>query len=173
MKQVTVHYLHMLNAADHNAKEIPAGFSIQEARVKQYQVNRMLYELIGAQWQWFDKLVWTNEQWLEYAEADSLRTWIAYHEGSIAGYFELQYIAPGIRQISYFGLADKFIGLGFGGGLLSEAINQCWAWSDESGDVDKVIVNTCTLDHKHALKNYQARGFSIYKEKTGLVRVPQ
>jgi hypothetical protein len=30
----------------------------------------------------------------------------------------------------------------------------------------RVWVHTCTLDHPSALKNYQARGFSLYKTET-------
>ena len=32
--------------------------------------------------------------------------------------------------------------------------------------IEKVWVHTCSLDHKNALKNYQARGMKIFKSET-------
>jgi len=165
VSETTIYYLEMLNSDQHLAKITPPELTIEEACVKQYQVNRMLYELIGENWQWSDKSAWTAAMWKEFAEADSLRTWIAYHRGSIAGYFELKRVDAQTNEIAYFGLAPKFIGKGFGGALLSSAITEAWSWSQ----VERIIVNTCTLDHPHALANYKARGFSVYQE----VRHPQ
>ena len=161
MSEVTIYYLEMLNQDQHIAKACPADLTIEEACVKQYQVNRMLYGLIGESWQWNDKADWSSALWKEFAEADSLRTWIAYHRGSIAGYFELKRIDSRTTEIAYFGLAQKFIGMGFGGALLSKAVTEAWGWSN----TERITLNTCSLDHPHALANYRARGFSVYKEK--------
>ena len=62
-------------------------------------------------------------------------------------------------EIKYFGLAPAFIGKGFGGRLLTAAIEQAWDW----GEVKRVWVHTCSLDHPGALSNYQARGMQLYK----------
>ena len=48
-----------------------------------------------------------------------------------------------------------------GGFLLSEAIKICFNLNSK-----RVWVHTCTLDHKHALKNYLSRGMKIFKEET-------
>lgn len=162
MSEVTVYYLEMKSPDHSGLKPLPSELSVAEACIKQYKVNRMLYELVGEGWQWNDKADWTPETWKSYAESDVLRTWIATHRGSIAGYFELQKLDSVTNEIAYFGLAEKFIGKGYGGSLLSEAIRQAWLW----GDAERVIVNTCTLDHPSALANYKARGFCVYEEKT-------
>lgn len=160
MSEVTIYYLEMPSPELHKAKAIPADLSIVEACVKQYQVNRMLYALVGENWNWNDKSGWTSAMWKDFAEDEALRTWIAYCHGSIAGYFELKRIDSQTNEIAYFGLAQKFIGKGYGGALLSEAITQAWGWSN----VSRIILNTCTQDHPHALANYRARGFTVYKE---------
>ena len=59
----------------------------------------------------------------------------------------------------YFGLGVRFIGKGMGGYLLSQAIEKAWSLEN----TQRVWVHTCSLDHPSALKNYQARGFSIFK----------
>ena len=175
MTAVTIYYLEMHSPDSHKAKSITPDLQITEACVKQYQVNKMLYELVGEDWCWNEKSDWTVSDWQQYCETDNLRTWMAYSQGSIAGYFELQkkHDAPRIdeevnegiddevNEIAYFGLTPKFIGRGFGGVMLSEAITQAWRW----GNPDRVIVNTCTLDHPSALSNYRSRGFEVVREK--------
>ena len=59
----------------------------------------------------------------------------------------------------YFGLGVRFIGKGMGGYLLSQANEKAWLLEN----TQRVWVHTCSLDHPSALKNYQARGFSIFK----------
>ena len=135
---------------------------MREAVIKQWKVNRFLYDLIGEDWAWFDKHSWSVERWVEYAETDQLRTWIGYYQGSIAGYFELKKIDDKTTELAYFGLAPRFVGRGFGGYFLSQAINEAWQWPD----TERVIVNTCSLDHPGALSNYKSRGFRIYDQKS-------
>ncbi|MGL4610332.1 MAG: GNAT family N-acetyltransferase [Trueperaceae bacterium] len=80
-----------------------------------------------------------------------------YTKGTPASYFELEKREDTIN-LAYFGRLPQFTGKGLGGYFLSVALAKAWAW-----DAQRVIVNTCTLDHESALKNYQARGFRIYK----------
>jgi GNAT superfamily N-acetyltransferase len=158
MREVTVWYLESRSRTDLKPAADPGNIEIREAKIKQFQVNRFLYQWIGATWEWADKLVWSDEQWQAYAETENLRTWIAWSEGSPAGFFELQMQAEDCVEIAYFGLAGRFLGRGMGGYLLTEAIRKAWDWG-----ASRVRVNTCSLDHASALSNYQARGFSIYE----------
>jgi len=50
------------------------------------------------------------------------------------------------------------IGQGLGKHLLSCAVRDAWALRPT-----RVWLHTCTLDHPHALSNYEARGFVAYK----------
>jgi GNAT superfamily N-acetyltransferase len=139
-------------------------FRVLEATVKQWQYNRFLYCLVGNDWTWHDKLTWTDEQWKEYSEAGNLRTWVAYYDGSPAGYFELDQQGDEV-EIVYFGLAPAFIGKGLGGALLTHAMEAAW-----SMDPKRVWLHTCNLDHPAAIKNYQARGMVIYKTEVKEMR---
>jgi GNAT superfamily N-acetyltransferase len=152
----------MLDPRDHKVKVcLDPEFCVKECVPKQAQYNRFLYQLVGRDWHWTDKNVWTDEEWRKYAENDTLRTWVGYVAGSPAGYFELQSQNRGDVEIVYFGLAKPFIGKGFGGPLLSHAIQSAWAWGAK-----RVWLHTCTLDHPYAVANYQARGMRIYKTET-------
>lgn len=162
MTELTVYYLEMNSPEQHQRKTESIGMTVMEAQVKQGKVNRFLYELVGEDWQWDDRKNWSAQRWIDHAESDQLRTWIAYVSGSIAGYFELEKVDNAVTEIAYFGLAPKFVGRGFGGFFLSQAIDNAWGW----GDTRRVILNTCTFDHPSALVNYRARGFRIYDEVT-------
>ena len=159
MSNITIYYLEMNSPEAFLGSKDNLSLNVVESEIKQFKINRFLYQLVGEQWQWLDKNKWTDKQWKDYAEDMNLRTWIAYHRGTIAGYFELKTNDDHSVEIAYFGLAPQFIGKGFGGYLLSQAIINAW----EIPNTSRVKVNTCTLDHPNALKNYQARGMQIYK----------
>jgi len=134
-------------------------FRINEATARQWRFNRFLYELVGEPWAWRDKLAWSDAQWQDYVACASLRTYVAYLEGSPAGYFELRTIA-GEVEIVYLGLAPEFIGKSLGGPLLTRALEEAWDMNP-----GRVWVHTCTLDHPSALANYRARGMVPYKQE--------
>lgn len=155
---VTTWSLQMTSPTQLIHKPIPTpDFVIHECRQKHFAFNRFLYSYVGQPWQWTDKLVWSDEQWRDYAENDNLRLWVGYYQGSPAGYFELQKVAEDV-EIAYFGLAQSFIGQGLGGALLSAAIAEAWDWG-----AGRVWVHTCSLDHPRALQNYQSRGLQIFQ----------
>ena len=168
MKEITTYYLEMNAPSVLKNGETLNGFEIRECRIKQFQFNRFLYQLVGGRWQWTDSLSWSDEQWKAYAESDHLRTWVAYDGGSPAGYYELQRQEGGDVEIAYFGLVPRFIGRGLGGYLLSHAVRSAWGWEGTR----RVWVHTCTLDHPHALDNYTARGFEVYRVETAELPVP-
>jgi GNAT superfamily N-acetyltransferase len=161
MPIVTTYYLEMKSFDGFKDIADSEGFHIIEAEIKQYQVNKFLYQLVGESWNWNDKTHLTDEEWKQYAENRNLRTWVAYFKGSIAGYYELQKQEQGDMEIAYLGLVPMFIGKGFGGYLLSHAIQTAW----DREKTERLWVHTCTLDHPDALNNYLARGFVIYHEE--------
>lgn len=162
MTQVTTYYLEMRSASWLRSRKAPGGLQVYECEIKAYQLNRFLYQYVGEPWEWTDKLSWSAEQWKTYAESDTLRTWVAHYRGSPGGYYELRQ-EGGDVEIAYFGLAPGFIGRGFGGYLLSHAIESAWAWKGTT----RVWVHTCTLDHPNALPNYRARGMKVFRTETG------
>jgi GNAT superfamily N-acetyltransferase len=161
MSEVTIYYLEMNSINELNPKHESKGLTIREVEIKNFRLNRFLYQYVGEPWQWTDKLSHTDESWKAYAESPMVSTFVAYYRGAIAGYFELQNTASGDVEIMYFGLAEDFISKGFGGYLLTCAIKSAWSLPD----VKRVWLHTCSLDHLSALQNYKARGFKIYKEE--------
>lgn len=124
-------------------------------------IQPLLYQLIGTDWEWGDLDDWTDDQWRAIIEREDQRTWVAYFRGCIAGYFELYRPDAVDVEIRYFGLAAECTGKGFGGLLLSYAIETSW----NLHGTKRVWVHTCTFDHPSALTNYVARGMVVYKEE--------
>ncbi|MGL6259317.1 GNAT family N-acetyltransferase [Vibrio sp. WXL103] len=156
---VKTFYLEMHSPEEIKAKDKPDEITVLEAEIKEFRFNRYLYQLVGEKWSWNDKLSLSDDDWQQYAENDNLRTWVAYVNGTIAGYYELQKQPEQNVEIVYFGLAPKFLNRGLGGYLLTHALESAWQW----GKTERVWVHTCTLDHESALSNYQSRGLKIYK----------
>jgi len=145
-------------------KRADAQFQISEERERDWHFNRDLYFRVGEKWEWLDKRPWTDEQWKQYASAPELRTFAAYYNDILAGYYELRRDTDEGVEIAYFGLLPEFIGQGLGGALLTSAIEEAWSPESIRGIAPKrVWVHTCNLDHPQALANYQARGMVVYK----------
>jgi len=163
MRPLTITYLEMrsIDALRRRPNPDPRLW-VREASVKQWEFNRFLYLLVGRDWSWNDKRHWSDQQWRDYAEADNLRTFGAFYDGSVAGYFELRSDDAREVEIAIFGLAPKFLGRGFGGVMLTNALEEAWRRRPE-----RVWLHTCSLDHPAALANYQARGMTIYKVVDG------
>ncbi len=86
---LTIWSLEMLEPAALRAAPRQAALETRECTVPQWELNRFLYQLVGAPWQWHAKLGWSDAQWRSWAEDPDLRTFIGWHSGSLAGYYEL------------------------------------------------------------------------------------
>jgi ribosomal protein S18 acetylase RimI-like enzyme len=156
-------YLEIKNQDDLKEVEKPSeNYSVKLADPKDFQLNKFFYKNIGKKYQWVDRLVWTDLNWIEYVSNKNLFTYILKDQGDIAGYFELL-LNPNNSEaeIAYFGILEEYFGKKLGGYLLSESIKQSFRMKSL-----RVWVNTRSLDHKNALENYLSRGMKIFKSET-------
>jgi GNAT superfamily N-acetyltransferase len=159
-KPLATTYLEMRSPDQLRPKHADEEFHIREQTERDWRFNRDLYFRVGEQWDWVDKRPWTDDQWKEYAMAPELRTFAAYYDGVLAGYYELRRDKEGGIEIAYFGLLPEWIGRRLGGALLTSAIELAWCMEPKPS---RVWVHTCNRDHPQALANYQARGMMVYK----------
>lgn len=146
------------------------AYEVKRSRVPVPELNRFLYASVGADWRWYMRLGWSYARWEAYLNRPQIGTWLAYVDGTPAGYFELEWQPPRSVEIVYFGLLPPFIGAGMGGAFLNDAVRTAWAFggsflgtADGAGTPEvRVWLHTCTLDHPQALANYQARGFVLF-----------
>ena len=127
-----------------------------------FQLNKFLYNKIGKKYNWVDRLIWTNQDWIKYVSRFDMHTYILKVNIKIAGFFELIFHKKKFEiEITYLGLLEEYFGKKLGGYLLSKAIKFSFSLG-----CTRVWVHTCSLDHKNALLNYQARGMKIFKSET-------
>ena len=138
------------------------NYSLNQVIPNDFQLNKFFYKQIGKDYQWIDRLVWTDKNWIEYVSSPNLFTFVLKNNDDIAGFFELMYHKDKLEtEIAYFGLLKEYIGKKLGGYMLSEAIKKSFSYN-----VKRVWAHTCSLDHKNALKNYLSRGMKIYNTET-------
>jgi GNAT superfamily N-acetyltransferase len=120
---------------------------------------RFLYATVGRDYEWIDRLGWSDEQLCAHLANPAITLLVLYVRGTPAGYAELNADADEhSTDLTYFGLFPAFHGRGLGKHFLSVALRR--AFDDGA---TRVTVNTNTLDGPHALANYRARGFVPYK----------
>jgi GNAT superfamily N-acetyltransferase len=164
-------YLEMRSPEQLRPRCADAQFEVREKFDPDWQFNREMYFRVGEPWHWIDKRAWSDRQWKDDANSPELRTFAAYYDDELVGYYELRRESqPDGRnvavEIAYFGLLPGFVGRGFGGALLTSAIENAWRTSPAPS---RVWVHTCNRDHSQALANYQARGMVVYKIEEGRV----
>ena len=86
----------------------------------------------------------------------NLKTFILKQNNDYVGYFELIF-DKNVCEIAYFGILKEYIGKGYGGFLLSEALKIGFK------NANRIWVHTCSLDHPNAIENYKSRGMKVFK----------
>ena len=120
---------------------------------------RTCYQTVGEAYHWRDRWNWSDAEIQAHLAQPEIRIYVAEQGGRFAGWYELRSVTEDTSvEIAYFGLAPGAIGRGLGKHLLSCAVRDAWALGPS-----RVWVHTCTLDHPHALPNYEARGFTAYR----------
>ena len=159
-QEVLRNYLEINSIQDLNEVIEPNGdYSLNLLKPINFQLNKFFYKNIGKKHKWIDRLVWTEAQWIDYVSNKNVKTYVFKFKDDLAGYFELiSHDEKKEVEIAYFGLLEEFQNKKLGSYLLSQAIQKSF-----KGDIDRVWVHTCSLDHKNALNNYKSRGMQIFK----------
>jgi GNAT superfamily N-acetyltransferase len=162
-EKIERNYLELRSFKDFKEVKKPSeDYSVELVYPKDFQLNKFFYKIIGKKYQWVDRLVWTDLEWIKYVSDKKLFTYVLKDKEELAGYFELFFNKDTKNtEIAYFGILEEYFGKKLGGYLLSYAIKKTI-----SNGASRVSVHTCSLDHKHALKNYLARGMKIFRTET-------
>ena len=123
------------------------------------ELNRHMYFAVGGPHFWLERRSWSPEQWkMHFADQGRVETWLLSAGGIPAGYVELEPRPDNAVEIKYFGLLPAFVDKGIGGHLLTCAMERAFAMGAQT-----IKLDTCDLDHPHAIRNYLARGFREVK----------
>ena len=115
---------------------------------------RLLFLRIGGKWLWFSRLAMSDERLRgEIAEVHA----VVDPAGIEVGMIELDFHEPGLCLIRFLGLVPELAGRGHGPWLFAQLMALAWR-----PGVERLKVNTCTLDHPAALPSYLKAGFAAY-----------
>ncbi|WP_442583529.1 GNAT family N-acetyltransferase [Mesorhizobium sp. ASY16-5R] len=163
---VTVTFLEMTRPPAQYAS-LPYNRQIALLRVRNIPVHyyRYLIDRVGRKWHWVNALRLSDEEMADGLSKPDRDIRVLYLDGAPAGFFDIKQHLPEATELAYFGMMDHATGQGLGRWFLSAAIEAAWSYKPE-----KVVVQTCTLDHPAALPLYQKLGFSPVGQMPEVVR---
>jgi GNAT superfamily N-acetyltransferase len=153
---VTVTFLEMTAPPKHYP---PAPMNrhmvLLRARNPPVHFYRYLIDRVGRKWHWVNALRMDPDVLQARLNESDRDIRVLYLEGSPGGFFETRPVSPGVVELVFFGLMERAMGQGIGRWFLGAAIEAAWSQGPQ-----RVMVQTCTLDHPAALPLYQKLGFS-------------
>lgn len=159
-----VTHLEMTARPAHPRPHMPVGpaaalFAAEEPPVWYFL---SLYDAVGAEYEWTDQHARDPGDLEAFLHDGAVALCTLIRAGWPSGFFVLDGRAPGICDLSYFGLVPQMHGRGIGTFLLYTALHMAW---DRAG-TERVTVNTNSLDHPRALPLYQKAGFVPVRRET-------
>jgi hypothetical protein len=127
---------------------------------------RYLYDTIGGDYFWVDRKKLAPDKLAETIQDPRNLLYVLYTEGNPAGMAELDLRKPEVCNISYFGLMPEVVGRRLGFFFLYHTCINAWLQP-----IQRLTVNTCTLDHPRALPLYQRMGFTPYSREERFVEL--
>src|SRR5579862_7088240 len=128
---------------------------------------RYLYDAVGRDYKWVDRKKLNDAAVGEILRDPLVELFVLYVEGCPAGLAELDFRAETLGQLAYFGLISEYVGRRLGYFFLYHATLNAWLHP-----INKLVVNTCTLDHPRALPLYQRMGFVPYAREERFIEMP-
>jgi len=116
---------------------------------------RLLFERVGSRWLWYSRLAMSDAQ---LADAIGEVHAVVDRQDVEVGMIELNFRTPGECLIAFLGLVPELAGKGHGRWLFGQTLALAWR-----KEIERVRVNTCTLDHPAALPAYLKAGFTPYR----------
>jgi GNAT superfamily N-acetyltransferase len=169
MEAETITHLEMVSPGELvPARDPGERIELQEVGPDTAPLIGSTYRRIGAPLGWSGRMAWTNDQWRAELSQPGMRAFLARVQTDIAGLAQLEFGSSGDVGIIVFGLVPEFVGRGFGGAFLSLVTEL--AWKHGGLPTRRVLVQTSSGDHPHALPNYERRGFRVSRRERRQIR---
>ena len=161
-EEVKRNYLEISSLKDLKEANRPSkDYSLNLIDPINFQLNKFFYKNIGKKHKWIDRLIWNEQQWIDYVSSKKVKSYVLKDKDDLVGFFELIFHYEKREvEIAYFGILEEYQNKKLGSFLLSEAIKKSF-----NENINRVWLHTCSLDHKNALNNYIARGMKIFKSE--------
>lgn len=129
---------------------------------------RALYDAVGRPHAWISRKRLSDQDLRTLITHPSIAIHVLREADRPLGFFELNLTDLPRVELTFLGLVPEATGLGHGRSLLHAAISAARAKGAR-----KMHLQTCTLDHPHALPLYRKVGFEPFKMKSIELAVPE
>lgn len=159
----TVTFLEMAARPSYDWPHTPNGMTgaLLRAETPPVWYFRALYDAVGREYAWTDMNAVPDTELGAWLARDDVAFYSLIDHGWPQGFFILDWREAGGCELDLFGLVPQSVGRGLGAWMLRTAVLT--GWSREG--VERLTVNTCTLDHPRALAQYQKHGFSPVRQE--------
>lgn len=156
---VVVTFLRMDAPPTTPAPALPDDAEVRLERDCDVPLYRRLYNTVGGEYVWWLRRTMPDRQLAALLRDPAVSIHVLYHQGQMAGFYELDRSSAPLVNLSYFGLMPHAVGHHLGFAFLRHAVDTAWA-----GGTRVVTVNTCTADHPRALPTYLRAGFRTIRQ---------
>lgn len=162
--EYTVTWLDMTARPEFDWPSVPAApaVSLLKAEAPPVWFFLSLYDAVGRDYAWEDVHSQEHDELAAWLTSDGMQLFTLYGHGWPQGFFLLDAREDRITDLAYFGLVPQAVGGGLGTYLLRTAILTAW----QRPGLERLTLNTCTLDHPRALAFYQKQGFTPVRQES-------
>jgi len=161
---IVITHLEMVRADWTRRGQVPdIVVAIERVRVPTAPFYRDLYDRVGRPWLWYERGLLSDAALQALLDEPDHELHVARHDDGLVGYFEL-----GGNELVFFGLTLPYIGKRIGPWLLDRAIERAFARG-----IERLALNTNTLDHPRALDTYRKAGFRVVRREAKELRDPR
>ncbi len=122
---------------------------------------RAVYDAVGHDHAWEDLHDEPDLELTGWLQDPAVALWTLMRNGWPQGFFVLDSRTRGETALTLLGLVPGLVGRGYGRFLVRTAILTAW----ERPGLERLKVETCSLDHPRALAVYQQAGFEVVAQE--------
>lgn len=148
--------------------EMPADTHLGLVADPSVPFYRFLYDAVGRPWLWYERRLIDDAALSAHLRSPTTELHVLYIGWEPAGFFQLDLANRAEVQLELFGLRPAYIGRGIGPWFLAQAATRAWRRG-----VERLVVDTNTLDHPRALALYQRIGFKVSRREHKMLRDPR
>ena len=107
-QEVKRSYLEINSLEDLNEGPRPTSdYSLKLLDPINFQLNKFFYKNIGKKHKWVNRIIWTEERWIDYVKSKNVKTYILKFKDDLVGFFELIHHQKKKEiEIAYLGILE-------------------------------------------------------------------
>lgn len=149
------------------APDMP-GWALRRVTSPSLEWYRKMFREVGEAWLWFSRAAMPDAQLQAILTHPDVSFWTLSKGTQDAALLELSFHDPTACELAFFGLTQELIGTGAGRRLMNAALEIAW-----SRPIERMTVQTCTLDSPQALPFYIRSGFQPVRQEVQIAPDPR